>query len=79
MSSTATKTIRESALQEEPAPIRFDQHEEIARLAYSYWETAGCPSGSAEQDWLRAERDLEGSHSDSERHGTVPAPYFSLR
>lgn len=78
MSSSATKPMRESALLEE-APIKLGKHEEIARLAYSYWEAAGCPSGSAEQDWLRAEGDLDGGHSDAERHGTAPAPYFAVR
>jgi len=33
-------------------------HEEIARLAYSYWEERGYAGGSAEDDWLRAEREL---------------------
>jgi hypothetical protein len=33
------------------------EHEEIARLAYSYWEARGCTGGSAEEDWLRAERE----------------------
>ena len=37
-----------------PAP----EHEEIARLAYSYWQTRGCPDGSPEEDWLRAEAEL---------------------
>jgi hypothetical protein len=32
---------------------------EIAQLAYSYWEAQGCPSGTAIEDWLRAERDLQ--------------------
>jgi hypothetical protein len=32
--------------------------EEIAHLAYSYWEARGGGHGSAEEDWLRAERDL---------------------
>jgi hypothetical protein len=32
--------------------------EEIARLAYSYWESRGCTGGSAEEDWLRAEQEL---------------------
>jgi hypothetical protein len=32
--------------------------EEIARLAYSYWEARGCEEGAAEEDWVRAERDL---------------------
>ena len=33
-------------------------HEEIARLAYSYWESRGSQAGSAEEDWFRAEREL---------------------
>ena len=31
-------------------------HEEIARLAYSYWETR--KNDSAESDWLRAKAEL---------------------
>ena len=34
------------------------EHEEVALLAYSYWEARGCPFGSPEEDWFRAERDL---------------------
>jgi hypothetical protein len=33
------------------------EREEIARLAYSYWEARGRTGGSAEEDWLRAERE----------------------
>jgi hypothetical protein len=32
--------------------------DEIARLAYSYWEQRGFSAGSPEEDWLRAEREL---------------------
>ena len=35
-----------------PAP------EQIAHLAYSYWEARGYQGGSPEEDWLRAEREL---------------------
>jgi len=35
--------------------------EEIARLAYSYWEARGCQGGSAEEDWLRAEVEIRGA------------------
>lgn len=31
---------------------------QIARLAYSYWQARGCPEGSPEEDWLRAEVEL---------------------
>ena len=33
-------------------------HEEIALLAYFYWEARQSPHGSAEDDWFRAEREL---------------------
>jgi hypothetical protein len=37
---------------------RAPTHEEIARLAYSYWQTRGCQGGSPWDDWFRAEREL---------------------
>jgi hypothetical protein len=33
-------------------------HQEIARLAEQYWAERGHTDGHAEQDWLRAEREL---------------------
>lgn len=33
-------------------------YQEIARLAYTYWEARGCQGGSPEQDWQRAEQEL---------------------
>lgn len=30
--------------------------ERIERLAHRFWEQRGCPSGSPEKDWLKAER-----------------------
>jgi hypothetical protein len=42
-----------------PEPKR----EQIARLAYSYWEARGCEGGSAEEDWARAERELRARQS----------------
>jgi hypothetical protein len=35
--------------------VTFD---EVARLAYSYWEARGFQGGSSEEDWLRAEQEL---------------------
>jgi hypothetical protein len=32
--------------------------DQIAALAYSYWEARGFQGGSPEQDWLRAEQEL---------------------
>ena len=33
-------------------------HEEIAQLAYLYWESRGGETGSPDEDWLRAEQEL---------------------
>lgn len=33
-------------------------HDQIARIAYGYWEARGFQAGCAEQDWLRAEQDF---------------------
>ncbi|MGE5488127.1 MAG: DUF2934 domain-containing protein [bacterium] len=34
------------------------EREEIARLAYAYYEARGGKGGSAEEDWFRAEQEL---------------------
>ena len=34
------------------------EHRSIGELAYHLWQARGCPEGSAEQDWLDAERQL---------------------
>ncbi len=39
---------------------RRPSHDEIARLAYEYWEQRGRQGGSAAEDWQRAERALRG-------------------
>jgi hypothetical protein len=35
------------------------EHEEVAKLAYHFWEDRGRPMGSSEVDWYRAEREVE--------------------
>jgi hypothetical protein len=34
------------------------EHRSIGELAYRIWQDRGCPEGSAEQDWLDAEKQL---------------------
>jgi hypothetical protein len=34
-------------------------HEEIAILAYQFWQERGCPIGSPEEDWFRAKQALQ--------------------
>ena len=62
MSAAASAT---SALVEQNPEIRSkfnvsetSIHEDIAQLAYTLWQRRGCPSGSAESDWVEAERAL---------------------
>jgi hypothetical protein len=33
-------------------------HEQIAALAHALWQERGCPEGSPEEDWFRAEEEL---------------------
>jgi len=37
------------------------EHRSIGELAYHLWQARGCPEGSAEQDWLDAEKQLRAS------------------
>ena len=41
----------------------FSMHETISRRAYSYWEARGCVGGSPEEDWLRAEAEIQWERS----------------
>jgi hypothetical protein len=34
------------------------ESDQIAALAYELWQKRGCPDGSPEADWLRAEDEL---------------------
>jgi hypothetical protein len=52
------------AVQAEPASpsVHFSSakptSDDVAKLAYSYWEARGYQHGSQDEDWLRAEREL---------------------
>ncbi len=46
---------------QDPPPTVFNavlEHDEVARLAYSYWEERGYQDGCPQEDWLRAEAEL---------------------
>ena len=43
------------------AAVCEPSQDEVARLAYSYWEVRGYAGGSSVEDWLRAERELRGN------------------
>ncbi len=37
------------------------EHRSIGELAYRLWQSRGCPEGTAEQDWLDAEKQLRSA------------------
>jgi hypothetical protein len=49
---------RRETYQLPPVAPPTPSHDEIARLAYTYWEARGRQHGSHEEDWYRAEREL---------------------
>ena len=57
--SAKTHTPRTHLAHQPPKPPRIPSHEEIARLAYSYWEARGRLHGGSEEDWYRAEREVK--------------------
>ena len=54
MAPTMAGEAEAQDIQAQPGP----SHEEISRLAYSFWEGRGGAGGSAEEDWFRAESEL---------------------
>jgi hypothetical protein len=57
VSETLASEVSSSNPARTAVPATVDR-EAIARLAYSYWEARGYVGGSAEEDWLRAERKI---------------------
>jgi uncharacterized phage protein gp47/JayE len=60
---TTSKTVAKKQTVAEQVIATTPTHEEIARLAQQYWAERGWQDGQAEQDWLRAERELMGMAS----------------
>jgi hypothetical protein len=54
-----THTPRTQYTRPEPKLPRTLSHDEIARLAYSYWEARGRRHGCPDEDWYRAEREVK--------------------
>lgn len=56
--TTTKKTVAKKQTVAEKVTATMPTHAEIAELARRYWEERGWQDGQAEQDWLRAEREL---------------------
>jgi len=56
--SAASVKLPNDFSSEAECPVFAEDHEAIARLAYSYWQARGCPIGSPDEDWYRAANEL---------------------
>lgn len=56
------------------AQERDDEHEELSRAAYRFWEERGCPHGSPEIDWQRAEEEAAQKGGRGPAGGPPPDP-----
>ena len=70
------------AFEDEPdyAPVEVSEGdgivldpEEVSGLAYGYWLERGCPNGSPDTDWFRAESELKARIAAADTEPPVPA------
>jgi hypothetical protein len=61
--TTEKTTKKKETAVEGIALVAAPSREQIAELARRYWAERGWQDGYAEQDWLRAERELLGKAS----------------
>ena len=75
------RSVTSEALEEfvRPALSNNANEKEIALLAYQFWHERGCPIGSDQEDWFRAERELAGSKiTDDEEVGSQSSDERSM-
>jgi hypothetical protein len=60
VAGTITQPSQESAPMDVLEP---EDQQEIAILAYHVWQERGCPIGSPEEDWFRAEQSLKATQN----------------
>jgi hypothetical protein len=59
-------SVSASALKEIPDP---EDREQIAALAYEFWQGRGCLDGTPDEDWFRAEREIAKLKRLAEKEG----------
>ena len=55
--SEPQSAVLETPIVETPT-AQISEQDEIAKLAFSYWEARGSQGGSPEEDWARAEQEI---------------------
>lgn len=62
----AVKTRRHLVEPPVAAPLDTDAiRTEIEQLAHQHWIDRGCPIGTPDEDWIRAEREIRAKYSSS--------------
>ncbi len=62
--ASAVEAVEATAISETEVLQESGTHEAaVAALAYEFWLQRGCPIGSPEEDWFRAEQLLRGKAS----------------
>jgi hypothetical protein len=56
--ATHKRATKKIAIEVSEPQVYVPTHDDIARLAYSYWEARGHAHGSPSEDWIRAEQEL---------------------
>jgi hypothetical protein len=65
--ASAVEAGEATAISDTEALQESDTHDAVAALAYEFWLQRGCPIGSPEEDWFRAEAEIKN------RQMTAPA------
>jgi len=55
----AKKAVAEASGLTQETSSTVSRREKVALLAYTYWEQRGRQGGSPEEDWYRAEREID--------------------
>jgi len=58
MATSAKQITPKDESPEDTAPVNRGDEATIASRAYELWLARGCPQGSPEEDWYRAEQGL---------------------
>jgi hypothetical protein len=58
MTPKKSKEVEEPERSQRPLEALIATHEQTAALAYALREERGCPDGSLQEDWFRAEREI---------------------
>ena len=53
------------------------KQQQIAALAYKFWEARGCPEGTSDEDWFLAER--ERAEAEAAEEADITALRFPVR